>query len=110
MTEYRRQKLLELLNDFNELGLNIVEESEDNDGTKYEINFQGDQSAKVERIVDVTQDILGIEKEKLDALKVKLLNTSIHNLKIIRSRLIHLTKSSAASDVDAADLEIKFRL
>ena len=84
--------------------------------------FQGDQSAKVERIIDVTQEILGIEKEKLDALKVKLMNTSIHNLKIIRSRLIHLTKQNsasdvdaasdidAASDVDAADLEIKFRL
>jgi len=107
--QYRR-KLRHILGLFADLGVDIREEiHDDNSGKRFEVEFAGlSADQKVEHLLQATRAKLDMEKLDIDetkfsALREELLNTSGHNLKIIRSRLRHLRRQSWADVADGAD-------
>jgi len=106
---HRISKLQEIFNMFKNMGVDITSEIEDTErnGDRYVINFNGlSKELKVEKLVEVLKHELktmgstidGSEMKKLEA---KLQATSVRNLKIIRSRLIHMRMMSWADKADA---------
>ena len=108
--QYRRKKLRHIFGLFADLGVDIREEiHDDNSGKSFEIEFAGlTKEEKVNNLLVAVRAKLDMEKVDIDETKVnvlreELLNTSGHNLKIIRSRLRHLKKQSWADVADGAD-------
>ena len=115
--QYRRKKLRHILGLFADLGVDIREEiHDDNSGKRFEVEFAGfTKEEKVEHLLQATRAKLDMEKLDIDetkfsALREELINTSGHNLKIIRSRLRHLKKQSWADVADGADEDAYVRL
>ena len=109
---YRLSKLQEILNLFKVMGVDITSEIEDTaerNGDRYVINFNGlTKELKVERLMDILLHELKttgatIDSAKMGNLKTKLQATSTHNLKVVRSRIIHLRMMSWADQADLAD-------
>ena len=111
--KYRVSKIQEILNLCKQIGVDITEEQVDNtdrSGEMHTIKFEGlSKEQKVEKLLEIINHELmtigaTVDSSKMATLQTKLLQTSVHNLKIIRSRLIHLRKLSwadmAESDSD----------
>jgi hypothetical protein len=108
-TKYRLSKLQEILNLFKELGVDITSEIEDTaarNGDRYVIKFEGlSKEDKVQKLIEVLNHELHtigttVDTAKLEKLKTKLEATSVRNLKVVRSRLIHIRKQSWADQVE----------
>ena len=99
---HRVSKLQEILNLFAEIGLDIVEETPNDldDAEYHKIQFAGlSKENKVAKILTILKRELtsrgsSFSQKQITKLKSKLSNTSVHNIKIIRSRLIHIRKQT----------------
>ena len=108
---YRLSKLQEILNLFSVMGVYITSEIEDTaerNGDRYVINFNGlSKELKVERLMDILRHEIKttgtVDSAKMGKLEAKLQATSTHNLKIVRSRLVHLRQMLWADQADQAD-------
>ena len=110
MATYRVSKLQEVLNLCKEVGVDITSEIEETErsGDRYVIEFAGlTKEQKVQKLIEILIHELRTTGKSIDSrmeqLKTKLQATSTHNLKVVRSRLIHLRKMSWADQADQAD-------
>jgi len=105
---YRVSKLQEVLELCKELGVDITSEIEDTaerNGDRYVIKFNGlSKDDKIELMIEILRHEIKttgtVDSAKMGKLEAKLQATSTHNLKIVRSRLVHLRQISWADQAD----------
>ena len=111
-TKYRVSKLQEVLELCKELGVDITSEIHDTterSGDLYVVEFAGlSKDEKVQRLIEILLHEIKttgatIDSAKIEKLKTKLQKTSMLNLKVVRSRLIHMRMMSWADKADLAD-------
>jgi hypothetical protein len=119
-SKHRINKLQEILLLCKDIGVDITEELPkrpdtiiDLDGNFYSINFKNlNKTQKVAKILLILKQELiakriAFTNEQIGVLQQKLNETSVHNLKVIRSRLIHLRKQTWYEMTNNSDSEFR---